>query len=211
MITFLFIFSLECVPEWRKAKDIIPQAPGKPPQEPKLAKIGDALYRMTTTLDSKEDAEGHMHSESNGQFVSRGGGEGPGGRGHISTGKSNLNQSVFNAKMYDEMTNRMKKEGLLKEGNSLEPPVHIAVKVMTPHAMRHGVNQEMAQHYIDTAIVRIRQSDDKFSYISDDGTAVIIDSAGRVVSAWSFKDYGPNHMKLWRELKEWKNQLVPGK
>lgn len=111
MITFLFIFFLECVPEWRKAKDIIPQAPGKPPQEPKLAKYGasdsDPFYGRAQDM---KDAQGNEHSSSNGQFVPKGA---AGARNPPKNNpqKNNLNRSRRNANLSPGGANHLSVRG----------------------------------------------------------------------------------------------------
>lgn len=111
--------------------------------------------------------------------------------------------SGSNGKMYSGLEISLKKSGLIKPGHIVEGPKPIIVTSLTEHAKRHGVTKKMAQHYIDHAFVRIKQTPDKYEYIADDGTVIAITPAGRVVSAWSKKDYDERHAALVREVRKW--------
>ena len=55
---------------------------------------------------------------------------------------------------------------------------------------RQDLTIEDAQEYVDNALVMVQQTKDKFCYIAEDGTAIVLDK-GRLVSVYSKKYYDP--------------------
>lgn len=153
-----------------------PQDPGdKPPEDP-----GKPQEMPKFTKDSDWEESRHPRDDD-GRFTSSG----------------------SNGKMYSGLEISLKKSGLIKPGHIVEAPKPIIVTSLTEHAKRHGVTKKMAQHYVDHAFVRIKQTPDKYEYLADDGTVIAITPAGRVVSAWSKKDYDERHAALVREVRKW--------
>lgn len=123
--------------------------------------------------------------KSNGQF----------GRGET-TKTRNLNKSgkcdnVENRKI-QQIGKELRTLGLLHSGETVENPDHIKITDINDHA-RERMNErhitlQMAQDYVDHALIKIRQSKDKAQYLAEDGTSIVVES-GRLITSFTKAEY----------------------
>lgn len=188
--------------EIAKADDDTTAAGEDMPMPPGIGDSANQLGQKASAVDADFDKEAHPRDDD-GKFVRK-----------IGSGEAKKNSQItrINAKVLLEAENEMRTKGLLKKGESLVVPekIYLDVPTKTSHGgsieERHGVTLEQAQHYVDTAVVGVKQSKDKFAYIASDGTTVFIHQestkTGRITTAWSVDEYNePMKKKLEVALK----------
>jgi hypothetical protein len=69
-------------------------------------------------------------------------------------------------------------------------PVHVEIKIVNKHALKHGVTKEQAQGFINSAIIMFDQGN-RSLYVSEDGNAVLLDYEKRLISAYKKDEFDP--------------------
>lgn len=81
--------------------------------------------------------------------------------------------------VYEEIDRELKERGLIGETSVVLEPKPIKILDLCDHARKRckdrNATMEIAQRYIDSAVVMIKQSKDKYEFISEDGSSVILD------------------------------------
>lgn len=130
---------------------------------------------------------------------------------------TNLNSSVEDvkiklarAKRYPELTKQLQSLGLASVHDEAMKPVKI--KIIDPgiHGMEQlrsrGVTLKEAQSFVDNAFIMFKQSQDKYLFISDDGSSVVIDN-GRLSTVYPKWKYDPKQLKKIEVIKEWMQKM----
>lgn len=109
--------------------------------------------------------------------------------------KKSLNLASGDGKIYQSVNDALHKAGLLNPSEKVLKPEPIKIIDVGSHGIetfmkRADLTIEDAQEYVDNALVMVQQSKDKFCYIAEDGTAIVLDN-GRLVSVYSKKYYDP--------------------
>ncbi|MDY6148945.1 MAG: DUF1073 domain-containing protein [Porphyromonas sp.] len=114
------------------------------------------------------------------------------------------------AKRYPELTKQLQSLGLISLSDEAMEPVRI--KIIDPgiHGMeqlrRRGVTLKEAQSFIDNAFIMFKQSKDKYLFISDDGSSVVIDN-GRLSTVFPKWKYDLKQLKKIEVIKEWMQKM----
>ena len=94
--------------------------------------------------------------------------------------------------IYSRIETELREKGLLNPSEYVMPPKSIDIREASEHAKdrlkKRNITMEDAQHYVDSAMVMIQQSKDKFNFIAEDGCSYVLES-GRLVSVISKADY----------------------
>ena len=81
--------------------------------------------------------------------------------------------------IYEIIDRELKKQGLVQAPSVVLKPMSINILDVAEHAIQRfkdrNATKEMAQHYIDTALVMIKESKDKYEFIAEDGSSVILE------------------------------------
>ena len=170
-----------------------PRGQGQEVKQPKLPNLevktpapGGAKDSDPFEVRDSADFESKHPRAANGEF----------GKSDIkskpTSNNNDLKNKEDNGNIYLRLNEVMKSKEILNAGETIEKPEPIKIKSMNPHAgermAKHEITQEEAQNYINNALVRIRQSSDKYEYIAKDGTSIILE-AGRLITAYPLKDY----------------------
>lgn len=150
-----------------------------------------------STTDSWEEWK-HPRKE-NGQF----------GRGNTAGSKA-LNKPDKSDNVSLEKVQGIEKElrklGVLHAGETVECPDHIKITDVSDHARERmkerNITMEMAQGYVDNALIKIRQSKDKAQYLAEDGTSIVVKS-GRLITSFSKNEYDEPTRKKVEVAKKW--------
>lgn len=142
--------------------------------------------------DDMTDKNGAEHDDDNGQFTGKGG-------GGTQSSEKHLNSPVDDGKIYQNVDDVLHKAGLLHASEKVLKPKPIKIVDVGSHGIgtfmkRSDLTIEDAQAYVDNALVMVQQSKDKFCYIAEDGTAIVLNK-GRLVSVYSKKYYDPDMKK----------------
>lgn len=146
---------------------------------------------QVTDADFKE--EEHPRNKS-GKFTSN-------GENASTTGR-------INDKILIETESVMRAHSLLNKGESLEYPKSVTVNPnvslkVKEKLEKRGLTIADAQSYIDNALVRIKQSSDKYKYMAENGAAVLVEADGRLISVWSKNDFDEKHNQQMEVLRKW--------
>ena len=81
--------------------------------------------------------------------------------------------------VYEMIDRELKKEKLVGDSSVVLEPKPIKIKGFAKHALQRfkdrKATEEMAQHYIDTALIMVKESKDKYEFVSEDGSSVILE------------------------------------
>jgi len=81
--------------------------------------------------------------------------------------------------VYEMIDKKLKEANIIHEPSKVLKPKPIKIKGCAKHALQRFVDrkatEEMAQHYIDTALIMIKESKDKYEFVSEDGSSVILE------------------------------------
>lgn len=161
------------------------------------------------TYDRKLGVESEHYRRPNGQF-------GKGGWKKTKNpspqeGKSNLaSKRIKKAtpEICKKIDDALRSKGLIKGDSRVLPPDRILISQISPHAQQRfadrNATKAMAQHYVDTAFIRIQESPDKYAYIAGDGTSVVIEN-GKLITVIPRKDYNPDQERRLEVILEWMN------
>ena len=114
--------------------------------------------------------------------------------------KKNLQSSKSNGNVYSIIEDKLRNERvdgnpLLHLGEKVMKPEPIKLKSMNPHTFKHNMSLIEAQKFVDEALIMLKQSKDKNVYIAKDGTAIVISPNGRVITAYSLKEYDAEQLR----------------
>lgn len=132
-------------------------------------------------------------------------------------GNSDLNSSVEDvkiklakAKKYPELTRQLQSLGLASPRDEAMEPVRIQIVDPGIHGTEQlksrGVTLDEAQSFIDNAFIMFKQSSDKYLFISDDGSSVVIEN-GRLSTVYPRWKYDPRQLKKIEVIKEWMQKM----
>lgn len=132
-------------------------------------------------------------------------------------GNSDLNSSVEDvkiklakAKKYPELTRQLQSLGLASPRDEAMEPVRIQIVDPGIHGTEQlksrGVTVDEAQSFVDNAFIMFKQSSDKYLFISDDGSSVVIEN-GRLSTVYPRWKYDPRQLKKIEVIKEWMQKM----
>lgn len=132
-------------------------------------------------------------------------------------GNSNLNSSaedvkikLAKAKKYPELTKQLQSLGLASPRDEAMEPVRIQIVDPGIHGTEQlksrGVTLDEAQSFVDNAFIMFKQSSDKYLFISDDGSSVVIEN-GRLSTVYPRWKYDPRQLKKIKVIKEWMQKM----
>ena len=132
-------------------------------------------------------------------------------------GNSDLNSSVEDvkiklakAKKYPELTRQLQSLGLASPRDEAMEPVRIKIVDPGIHGTEQlksrGVTLDEAQSFVDNAFIMFKQSSDKYLFISDDGSSVVIEN-GRLSTVYPRWKYDPRQLKKIEVIKEWMQKM----
>lgn len=132
-------------------------------------------------------------------------------------GNSDLNSSVEDvkiklakAKKYPELTRQLQSLGLASPRDEAMEPVRIRIVDPGIHGTEQlksrGVTLDEAQSFVDNAFIMFKQSSDKYLFISDDGSSVVIEN-GRLSTVYPRWKYDPRQLKKIEVIKEWMQKM----
>lgn len=132
-------------------------------------------------------------------------------------GNSDLNSSVEDvkiklakAKKYPELTRQLQSLGLASPRDEAMEPVRIQIVDPGIHGSKRlakrGITLADAQSYVDNAIVMFKQSADKYLFIADNGSSVVIVD-GRLSTAFPASWYDEKQLRKIEVIKEWMQKM----
>nr|DAY58611.1 MAG TPA: Portal [Caudoviricetes sp.] len=132
-------------------------------------------------------------------------------------GNSDLNSSVEDvkiklakAKKYPELTRQLQSLGLASPRDEAMEPVRIQIVDPGIHGTEQlksrGVTLDEAQSFVDNTFIMFKQSSDKYLFISDDGSSVVIEN-GRLSTVYPRWKYDPRQLKKIEVIKEWMQKM----
>ena len=132
-------------------------------------------------------------------------------------GNSDLNSSVEDvkiklakAKKYPELTRQLQSLGLASPRDEAMEPVRIQIVDPGIHGTEQlksrGVTLDEAQSFVDNAFIMFKQSSDKYLFISDDGSSVVIEN-GRLSTVYPRWKYDTRQLKKIEVIKEWMQKM----
>lgn len=132
-------------------------------------------------------------------------------------GNSNLNSSaedvkikLAKAKKYPELTKQLQSLGLASAHDEAMEPVRIQIVDPGIHGSKRlakrGITLADAQSYVDNAIVMFKQSADKYLFIADNGSSVVI-VGGRLSTAFPASWYDEKQLRKIEVIKEWMQKM----
>lgn len=132
-------------------------------------------------------------------------------------GNSDLNSSVEDvkiklakAKKYPELTRQLQSLGLASPRDEAMEPVRIQIVDPGIHGTEQlksrGVTLNEAQSFVDNAFIMFKQSSDKYLFISDDGSSVVIEN-GRLSTVYPRWKYDTRQLKKIEVIKEWMQKM----
>lgn len=139
------------------------------------------------------------------------------GKFSSASGNSNLNSSVEDvkiklakAKKYPELTKQLQSLGLASAHDEAMEPVRIQIVDPGIHGSKRlakrGITLADAQSYVDNAIVMFKQSADKYLFVADNGSSVVI-VGGRLSTAFPASWYDEKQLRKIEVIKEWMQKM----
>lgn len=148
--------------------------------------------------------EGDHPRDKGGKFTSGGGGN------DLNSLAEDVNIKLSNAKRYPGLTKKLKDLGLASPNDEAMEPVRIQIVDPGIHGMEQlksrGVTLDEAQSFIDNAFIMFKQSSDKYLFISDDGSSVVIEN-GRLSTVYPRWKYDLRQLKKIEVIKEWMQKM----
>jgi len=161
---------------------------------PDLNDLGLHDQPLTTDADFKE--EDHPR-DKDGKFSG-------GSKGNSS--KNDSNECSESSIIYSGIEHELKEKQLLNPSECVMEPKPVKIKAASRHAeerlKQRGITLADAQHYVDTAMVMIQQSPDKFNYVAKDGCSYVLES-GRLVSVIPKANYDPEMRQKVEVIESW--------
>lgn len=154
-----------------------------------------------------EDAEWNEDEhprDKNGKFSSAG------GNSNLNSSAEDVNIKLAKAKKYPELTKQLQSLGLASAHDEAMEPVRIQIVDPGIHGSKRlakrGITLADAQSYVDTAIVMFKQSADKYLFIADNGSSVVI-VGGRLSTAFPASWYDEKQLRKIEVIKEWMQKM----
>lgn len=154
-----------------------------------------------------EDAEWNEDEhprDKNGKFSSAG------GNSNLNSSAEDVNIKLAKAKKYPELTKQLQSLGLASPRDEAMEPVRIQIVDPGIHGTEQlksrGVTLDEAQSFVDNAFIMFKQSSDKYLFISDDGSSVVIEN-GRLSTVYPRWKYDPRQLKKIEVIKEWMQKM----
>lgn len=154
-----------------------------------------------------EDAEWNEDEhprDKNGKFSSAG------GNSNLNSSAEDVNIKLAKAKKYHELTKQLQSLGLASAHDEAMEPVRIQIVDPGIHGSKRlakrGITLADAQSYVDNAIVMFKQSADKYLFIADNGSSVVI-VGGRLSTAFPASWYDEKQLRKIEVIKEWMQKM----
>lgn len=148
--------------------------------------------------------EGAHPRDKGGKFTSGG------GENDLNSLAEDVNIKLSNAKRYPGLTKKLKDLGLASPRDEAMEPVRIQIVDPGIHGTEQlksrGVTLDEAQSFVDNAFIMFKQSSDKYLFISDDGSSVVIEN-GRLSTVYPRWKYDPRQLKKIEVIKEWMQKM----
>lgn len=148
--------------------------------------------------------EGAHPRDKGGKFTSGG------GENDLNSLAEDVNIKLSNAKRYPGLTKKLKDLGLASPNDEAMEPVRIQIVDPGIHGREQlksrGVTLNEAQSFVDNAFIMFKQSSDKYLFISDDGSSVVIEN-GRLSTVYPRWKYDPRQLKKIEVIKEWMQKM----
>lgn len=148
--------------------------------------------------------EGDHPRDKGGKFTSGG------GENDLNSLAEDVNIKLSNAKRYPDLTKKLKDLGLASPNDEAMEPVRIQIVDPGIHGMEQlksrGVTLDEAQSFVDNAFIMFKQSSDKYLFISDDGSSVVIEN-GRLSTVYPRWKYDTRQLKKIEVIKEWMQKM----
>lgn len=133
-----------------------------------------------------------------------------GGENDLNSLAEDVNIKLSNAKRYPGLTKKLKDLGLASPNDEAMEPVRIQIVDPGIHGREQlksrGVTLEEAQSFVDNAFIMFKQSSDKYLFISDDGSSVVIEN-GRLSTVYPRWKYDLRQLKKIEVIKEWMQKM----
>lgn len=147
--------------------------------------------------------EGDHPRDKGGKFTS-------GGENDLNSLAEDVNIKLSNAKRYPGLTKKLKDLGLASPNDEAMEPVRIQIVDPGIHGREQlksrGVTLDEAQSFVDNAFIMFKQSSDKYLFISDDGSSVVIEN-GRLSTVYPRWKYDLRQLKKIEVIKEWMQKM----
>lgn len=154
-----------------------------------------------------EDAEWNEDEhprDKNGKFSSAG------GNSNLNSSAEDVNIKLAKAKKYPELTKQLQSLGLASAHDEAMEPVRIQIVDPGIHGSKRlakrGITLADAQSYVDNAIVMFKQSADKYLFMADNGSSVVI-VGGRLSTAFPASWYDEKQLRKIEVIKEWMQKM----
>lgn len=148
--------------------------------------------------------EGAHPRDKGGKFTSGG------GENDLNSLAEDVNIKLSNAKRYPALTKKLKDLGLASPNDEAMEPVRIQIVDPGIHGREQlksrGVTLNEAQSFVDNAFIMFKQSSDKYLFISDDGSSVVIEN-GRLSTVYPRWKYDTRQLKKIEVIKEWMQKM----
>lgn len=148
--------------------------------------------------------EGAHPRDKDGKFTSGG------GENDLNSLAEDVNIKLSNAKRYPGLTKKLKDLGLASPNDEAMEPVRIQIVDPGIHGREQlksrGVTLNEAQSFVDNAFIMFKQSSDKYLFISDDGSSVVIEN-GRLSTVYPRWKYDTRQLKKIEVIKEWMQKM----
>lgn len=148
--------------------------------------------------------EGAHPRDKGGKFTSGG------GENDLNSLAEDVNIKLSNAKRYPGLTKKLKDLGLASPNDEAMEPVRIQIVDPGIHGREQlksrGVTLNEAQSFVDNAFIMFKQSSDKYLFISDDGSSVVIEN-GRLSTVYPRWKYDTRQLKKIEVIKEWMQKM----
>lgn len=142
--------------------------------------------------------------DKNGKFSSAG------GNSNLNSSAEDVNIKLAKAKKYPELTKQLQSLGLASAHDEAMEPVRIQIVDPGIHGSKRlakrGITLADAQSYVDNAIVMFKQSADKYLFIADNGSSVVI-VGGRLSTAFPASWYDEKQLRKIEVIKEWMQKM----
>lgn len=142
--------------------------------------------------------------DKNGKFSSAG------GNSNLNSSAEDVKIKLAKAKKYPELTKQLQSLGLASAHDEAMEPVRIQIVDPGIHGSKRlakrGITLADAQSYVDNAIVMFKQSADKYLFIADNGSSVVIVD-GRLSTAFPASWYDEKQLRKIEVIKEWMQKM----
>lgn len=142
--------------------------------------------------------------DKNGKFSSAG------GNSNLNSSAEDVKIKLAKAKKYPELTKQLQSLGLASVHDEAMEPVRIQIVDPGIHGSKRlakrGITLADAQSYVDNAIVMFKQSADKYLFIADNGSSVVIVD-GRLSTAFPASWYDEKQLRKIEVIKEWMQKM----